>query len=245
MGVLGVLLALASIQFLKGPEDAQRSGSGISPTEVVTTPLEPKVLNIVEPVQTSKAPASSERAGTENTTDNEHSTVNQQKPETPVARPRPTSEKSRSENRIPSASSSRINLLSPENGGQIIVADFEDWKNTIDGNENSSEYGGWWVVFGFKNDGSAIFDTFKVWIPRTSAANLNEFELLAGNDSPTGKFESIGKFQTQNLRFFKDPWQEFKFAAVTARYLKLKVISTHGGAAAGVEELQLLGVLGK
>src|SRR4030095_10251340 len=146
--------------------------------------------------------------------------------------------------RIPSASSAVINLLSPENGGQIIVADTKDWSYTIDGNDKSYGYIGQWVVYGFKNDGSAMFDTFKVWIPGTAATNLKEFELLAGNDSPTGKFESIGKFQPQNLRFFKDPWQEFRFPPVKAKYLKLNVISTYGSIPAAYE-FQLLGVLEK
>jgi len=73
--------------------------------------------------------------------------------------------------------------------------------------------------------------------------NLKEFELLAGNDSPTGKFESIGKFQTENVRFFKDPYQEFKFPPVKARYLKVRVISSHGFSSVGAYEFQLLGAL--
>ena len=73
--------------------------------------------------------------------------------------------------------------------------------------------------------------------------NLKEFELLAGNDSATGKFESIGKFQTQNVRFFKDPYQGFKFPPVKARDFKVKVISSHGFSSVAVYEFQLLGVL--
>ena len=72
---------------------------------------------------------------------------------------------------------------------------------------------------------------------------MKEFELLAGNDSATGKFESVGRFQTQNMRFFKNPYQEFNFPAVRARYLKVKVISSNGFSSVGVYEFQLLGVL--
>ena len=155
-----------------------------------------------------------------------------------VAKPSPSTQ----------SQSSVINLLSPENGGQVIVATNDQWRYTIDGDEKNWRYidigvlGGW-AVYGFKDDRPAIFDTFKVLILETESWNLKEFELFSGNDSPTGKFESIGKFQTQNIRFFKNPYQEFKFPAVKARYLKVKVISSHGFSSVAVYEFQLLGVL--
>ena len=156
----------------------------------------------------------------------------------PIAKPTPSTQ----------SQSSPINLLSPENGGQIIVATNDQWRYAIDGDENNWRYidavpFGGWAVYGFADDRPAIFDTFKVLILAEASINLKDFELLAGNDSPTGKFESIGKFQTQNIRFFKNPFQEFKFPAVKARYLKVKVISSYGFSSVAVYEFQLLGVL--
>jgi hypothetical protein len=144
--------------------------------------------------------------------------------------------------------SSVINLLSPENGGQVIVATNDRWRYTIDGDEQNWRYidegfFGGWAVYGFRGDRPATFDTFKVLILETATLNLKEFELLAGNDSPTGKFESIGKFQTQNVRFFKDPYQEFRFPPVKAKYFKVKVISSYGFSSVAVYEFQLLGAL--
>ena len=55
--------------------------------------------------------------------------------------------------------------------------------------------------------------------------NIKEFELLVGNEAPLGAFDSIGRFQTQNIRLYPSPWQEFKFQPVRARFLKLHVIS--------------------
>ena len=146
------------------------------------------------------------------------------------------------------ARSSAMNLLSAENGGHVVVATNDHWPYTIDGDEKNWQYidtgmVGSWAVFGFKDDKPATFNTFKVLILGTESWNLKEFELLASNDSPTGKFESIGKFQTQNVRFFKDPYQEFKFPSVKARYLKVKVISSHGFSSVGAYEFQLFGVL--
>ena len=78
---------------------------------------------------------------------------------------------------------------------------------------------------------------------QTSADKRRAEILLAGNDSATENCESIGKFQTQNSRFFKHPYQEFKFPAVKASYLNVKVMSSHGFSSVGVYEFQLLGVL--
>jgi hypothetical protein len=164
-----------------------------------------------------------------------------------------------SENQAPSvakltpsapSSTSAINLLSSENGGHIIIATNDHWRYAIDGDENNWQYidsgvFGGWAVYGFKNERAAIFDRFKVLILGAENWNLRGFELLAGKNSATGTFESIGKFETQNVRFFKDPYQEFRFPAVKAKYLKIKVLSSHGFSSVGVFEFQLLGVLEK
>lgn len=144
--------------------------------------------------------------------------------------------------------SSVMNLLAAENGGHVVVATNDRWPYAIDGDEKNWQYidigvVGSWAVYGFKDDKAARFDTFKVLILGAENWNLKDFELLAGNDSPTGKFESLGKFQTQNVRFFKDPYQEFKFPPVKAKYLKVRVISSHGFSSVGVYEFQLLGAL--
>jgi hypothetical protein len=141
----------------------------------------------------------------------------------------------------------RINLLAPENGVQLLVASNDYWQNAIDGKEDFNQIlysTGKEAVFGFKDDQTAIFDTFTMLIGETSDYNVKEFELLAGNDSPTGDFEPIGKFQTQNVKLFRTPYQEFKFPPVTAKYLKIKLLSTYGGMShPAVWEYQLFGSL--
>jgi hypothetical protein len=126
---------------------------------------------------------------------------------------------------VAQASSAAINLLDPKNGGQVVVATTDDWLKTIDGNESKgiridkSD----WAVFAFKGERLAVFDTFAVLIPR-KGANVKEIELLAG-DSPKGEFTSIGKFETVNAKFVKNPYQEFKFPPLTAKYLKVVPLS--------------------
>jgi hypothetical protein len=140
----------------------------------------------------------------------------------------------------------RVNLLAPENGGEILVASSERWVATIDGNEDTYA----WIengqaVFGFKDGRTASFDTFAVLIPSTSDYNVGEFELLAGNDGPDGKFTSLGTFKTQNVRNMKQPFQAFRFSPVKAKFLKFRSLKASGAASAGViaYEFQLLGTL--
>ncbi len=137
-----------------------------------------------------------------------------------------------------------VDLLSKENGGQILVASNDAWTKLIDGNDYSYAYiEGQQGVFGFKDERSATFHTVAVLIRGSSDENIKEFELLAGNDSPTGRFESIGTFTTQNILIFKSPFQTFSFSPVQARYVKLKPISSFGGRRVGVNEIRLLGHL--
>ena len=83
------------------------------------------------------------------------------------------------------------------------------------------------AVFGFKDGRSATFDTFTVLIPGYSLNNIKDFELLSGNESPTGRFVSIGKFSTQNNLVMQlrdgslQAHQEFHFAPVKAKYFKI------------------------
>ena len=145
--------------------------------------------------------------------------------------------------------SKSINLLAPENGGQVIVASSDAWAGTIDGKEETNYINGAAnqveAVFAFKDEKPATLDMFTMLIRGTSEFNVKQFELFIGSNSPTGSFESIGKFQTQNVKLFKTPYQEFKFPPVKAKYLKIKLLSTYGTSSANVAEVQLFGRMEK
>lgn len=145
----------------------------------------------------------------------------------------------------PSASANgRINLLAVENGGELVTASNERWMNTIDGKEETYA----WTddgeaVFAFKGGQAATFDTFAVLVPNTADTNLKDFELLWSNE-PNGGFKSIGKFSTQNLRIMKNPYQEFSFEPVRAKYLKVRSLKNHTGSVSSVAyEFRLYGRL--
>lgn len=145
--------------------------------------------------------------------------------------------------RTPQTSAARINLLDPDKGGHLEAASNDEWSRTIDGKEapislQADQTG----VYGFKNGRSARFDAFTVLIPATDTYNVSEIELSYGNESPTGAFETIGRFKPQNLKLFNTPYQAFAFPAVTARYFKVKLLSGKGGYATAYE-FQLFGTL--
>ena len=124
----------------------------------------------------------------------------------------------------------------------MLVASSRQWLKTIDGTGADLDIGAE-AVYAFKDEQSVIFDSFRVLIHGTSDTNLNEFQLLAGNDSPSGKFNPLGTFRTQNLLLVKDPYQEFKFSPVKAKYLKVKILSSQGHAITWNNNFQLLGML--
>lgn len=145
------------------------------------------------------------------------------------------------------AQTQSINLLAPENGVQLLAASSDEWLATINGIEDDLgqiSYGlGQGAVYGFKDDRAATFHAFGILISGTGSNNVKQFELFFGNESPTGSFISIGKFETQNLKLFKTPFQTFTFPPVTAKYFKLKLIDSYGFTHPVVHEIQLFGHL--
>ena len=121
------------------------------------------------------------------------------------------------------------------------------WLKLISGDESGADVGSFLstptAVFAFKDERPANFDIFAMLISATSLYNMKEFELLQGNESPTGVFQSIGKFQARYEKLFNRPYQEFQFSPVTAKYLKVEILSTYSGSTGIMPPLQLFGVL--
>jgi hypothetical protein len=136
----------------------------------------------------------------------------------------------------------RVNLLARDNGGMVLAASNDEWTKVIDGREDAVMTIGE-AVFAFRDERAALFDTFTVLVPAAGDFYLRDVELLAGNESPTGRFESLGTFHTRNMKLFKTPYQEFTFAAVRAKYLKVRAIANHLGTAyTAAHEFQLWGI---
>ena len=127
----------------------------------------------------------------------------------------------------PAIAGKPVNLILAENGGHLVAASSDAWAQTINGKEQDTVYlnVGDSGVYAFNGERPARFDTFTMLIHGSADRNIKRFELFKGNDSPTGKFESIGSFETQNVKLFATPYQAFKFPPVTAKYFKLKIVS--------------------
>lgn len=134
--------------------------------------------------------------------------------------------------KAPTEKKAENNILAASNGGQLLMAPADYWSAAIDGKEDGVDVGDPGkqpeAVFAFKDEKAATFDRFAVLVNSQGDTNVSEFELFAGDESPTGTFRSIGKFTVQNAKMLKSPYQEFKFEPVTAKYLKVKLLSNHG-----------------
>ena len=121
----------------------------------------------------------------------------------------------------------RINLLAAENGGELLTASGESWTKTVDGDEGTFGIVGAGddATLGFREGRAATFDTIALLIPSASGQNVRQFELLAGHDGPLGAFRSVGVFTTANMLMVKSPFQPFTFPPVTARVVKIRVLS--------------------
>ena len=141
--------------------------------------------------------------------------------------------------------SKKVNLIAPKSGGALLTAPSTTWVSTNDGLEKSVAWlrKGQEAVYSFKNDEAATFDRFTVFIGSAHGNNLKEFELLAGDEGITGSFRSIGIFSTQNMKMMRAPHQAFSFAPVTARFLKIRLVSAHSNNETAIysTEFQLFG----
>jgi hypothetical protein len=141
--------------------------------------------------------------------------------------------------------SKKINLLDPKQGGQIVAASNDTWRRATDGKAEPFDLRvGEEAVYAFKAGQAATFDTFSVLIPKADVVNVQEIELLVGDESPTGRFRTIGIFKPQNIKVMgNDGYQEFTFPAVTSKYVKVKGTAGYLGQIMRLYEFRLLGHL--
>lgn len=148
---------------------------------------------------------------------------------------------------LPSPEPGVVNLLAVSQGGQLLLAPDDSWKAVTTGGDSDvgRVQANQEAVYAFKDDRPATFKSFSVLIPGATDLNLGDVELLVGNDSPTGTFQSLGKFKVQNAKMMKTPYQEFTFPETTAKYLKIKLLSNTGypGGKIDLHQIRLTGKL--
>ncbi len=141
-----------------------------------------------------------------------------------------------------------VNLLAPAEGGQLLAAPSESWRKITSGKEDD------WIeiktgtdadsdaVYAFKDRKPARFHKLTVLIAASNDLNPKEIEVLAGEEGATGSFRPVGKCTLTNRLLFETRYQECELPPTTARFVKLKVLSSyHFNAWAHVPQVQLFG----
>ena len=118
--------------------------------------------------------------------------------------------------------SNPINLLASENGGRVLASTNEETHRLTDGKLDWLTDDGGFGIYGFKDGKSATFNQFQTYVPGSSCCGRHEIELFFGNESPTGKFTSIGKFKPFNGRVSDQLFQSYDFPSITAKYFKFE-----------------------
>jgi len=156
----------------------------------------------------------------------------------------------KSANTVAAASANDINLLAPEEGGQLLAAPGESWRKITSGKEDD------WIeirtgtdadsdaVYAFKDKKPARFHRLTVLISGSNDYNPKDIDVLAGNEGPKGSFAPVGKCTLTNRLLFETRYQECELPPTTARFVKLKVLSSyHFNAWAHVPQVRLFGRL--
>jgi hypothetical protein len=153
---------------------------------------------------------------------------------------------------VAATSANDVNLLAPEEGGQLLAAPSESWRKITSGKEDD------WIeirtgtdadsdaVYAFKDKKPARFHKLTVLISGSNDYNPKDVDVLAGNEGPKGSFAPVGKCTLTNRLLFETRYQECELPPTTARYVKLKVLSSyHFNAWAHVPQIRLFGRLGQ
>lgn len=121
-------------------------------------------------------------------------------------------------------------LLAKSAGGTLLVAPSEEWQKLNDGNpdERATTYDGE-GVWAFNGERPALLEAVEFYLPAQHDYALKDFEVLVGDEGPSGQFKSIGTFTAQNRKVMPEGWQRFAFPKVKAKYLKIKFVSGYGG----------------
>lgn len=127
------------------------------------------------------------------------------------------------------------NLLAQSAGGMYLVGPNDEWQKLNDGKtDRATTYDGE-GVWAFNGEKPAMIEAIEVFAPGREDYNLKEFEVLVGDEGPTGTFKSIGTFTMQNRKVMPDGWQRFVVPKVMAKYIKIKFVSGYGGYIAAYE----------
>jgi hypothetical protein len=128
--------------------------------------------------------------------------------------------------------SGTINLLDVNAVAQIVAANEAGWKDYIYSRETPycaviSTRG--FVTFAFRGERPARFDRLGIYVESTDGYNVKTLELYASDQSDQGPFQKVTTIAVPNYRNERQPFHEFTFEPVTARYVKFVAVDWQSG----------------
>ena len=151
----------------------------------------------------------------------------------PVAQPNPAAKDSASvpvaaQEKVTAKASSpeRTNLLDPENGAQIVAAGEEGWRTILETQAlkctilSKQSF----AIIGLRKEQPTTIAALAVHVEAQSSDNVKQIALFVA-DQERGPFKKIGEFDIPNHKNMRAPFHEFEFEPVTARYVKLQIVS--------------------
>lgn len=122
------------------------------------------------------------------------------------------------------------NLLDPEQGGKLVIASEDNWKDLIQRDLRTTviaSHG--FAVFAFRDEKPAVIEAVAAYVESTNARNLKEIAVYAADQSETGPFRKVAQVTLPNYRNMRAPMHEIKVEPFTARYVKLELVSWQQG----------------
>ncbi len=143
-----------------------------------------------------------------------------------------------------------FNVLAAENGGQFIAGAKTDFAALIDGKgDQPGQVAGMQpeqeAIFGFQGGKTAVIKKIAVPVFEQSTYNCKGIEFSVSETSPTGPYTPVGSFETTNMVFAGNPYQEYVLEKpARAKYFKVKILSTHGSYYCNLAEVRADGSVG-
>ena len=134
----------------------------------------------------------------------------------------------------PAASATEpVNLLDTDSGAQLLYTNgglfAEHWKTLFTGNRTTAMVGANdFAVLAVRGDKAVTFDTIAILVDGIYAEfGVKELAIHTSSTSPEGPFVKAAQITVPNHPILQKPFQEFHFAPVQARFVKLQVLSSH------------------
>lgn len=124
-----------------------------------------------------------------------------------------------------------VNLLAPEHGREVLAVTDRTLEALVDGEltRTGNLMPDGWIVFAFNQERPAVIDRLDYYVPASNRYTLSALEIWTSTQSADGPFDSVGLFSVQNVHLTRQPFQEFSWKPIQAKYVKIKLGNPFAG----------------